>query len=77
MKGVAIFTKKLEILSIPDSRDVLKLKLARMTSYSEISERIKASELCRCCIHLQLKDFYIRNFCILGHILYCRKGTFR
>ena len=35
MKGAAVFMKKLEILSIPDLKDVLKQRIARITSSSE------------------------------------------
>ena len=45
MKGAAIFTKKLEMLSIPDPKDALSLELALMTSFSKISENPKVSEL--------------------------------
>ena len=45
MKGAAIFIKKLEISTIPDLKDDFKLKLAQMTSSSEISEKLKVSEL--------------------------------
>jgi len=40
MKGVPAFMKKLEILSIPDLKDVLKLRRACMTSSSEVSEKV-------------------------------------
>ena len=38
MKGAAVFMKKLEILSIPDPKDVLKQRIAQMTSSSECLE---------------------------------------
>ena len=43
--GDAVFMKKLETLSIPDPKDVLNPWLALMTSSSEISEKVKVSEL--------------------------------
>ena len=55
--GDAVFMKKLETLSIPDPKDVLKLWLALMTSSSEISEKVKVSEL-----ELILYAPYIRGF---------------
>ena len=45
MTGAADFMKKLEILSIPDPKDVLQLRLACMISYSIISEKVKVSDL--------------------------------
>ena len=45
MKGAVVFMKKLEILSIPDPKDVLKLRLARTISSSVISEKVKVSDL--------------------------------
>ena len=43
--GGRSFMKKLEILSIPDSKDVVKLCIAQMTSSSKISEKVKVPEL--------------------------------
>ena len=45
MEGAAVFMKKLEILSIHDPEDVLKLRLARTMSSSVISEKVKVSDL--------------------------------
>ena len=45
MKGAAALMKELEILSIPDPKGVLKLRQARMTSSSEISEKMNVSGL--------------------------------
>ena len=45
MKGAAAFMKKLDILSMPDPKDVSKLRQARKTSSSEISEKMNVSEL--------------------------------
>ena len=44
LKGAAGFMKKLEILSIPEPKDVLKLRLARTISSSVISEKEKVSD---------------------------------
>ena len=45
MKRAAAFMKKLEILSMPDPKGALKLRQARMTSSSEVSEKTNVSEL--------------------------------
>ena len=43
--GAHSFLKKLEISSIPDPKEVLKLWLVRITSSSEISDKVKVSEV--------------------------------
>ena len=45
MKGEVVFMKKLEMLSIPDPKDVLKLRLARTISSSVISGKVKVYDL--------------------------------
>ena len=58
MTGVAVFMKKLEILSIPGPRDVLKLRLTRMISSSVISEKGKVSELVLIFYAPSIREFF-------------------
>ena len=45
MKEAALFMKELEILPIPDPKEVLKQTIVQMTSTFKISEKLNVPEL--------------------------------